>query len=247
MKKIGMFERQALAYMISSFQKYPNMEMHIEKSDAWVIGITGVTGAGKSTFIKKFAEAFRKKDMRVVALLIDPSSKKRGWAILGDRRNLRSDELDCDKGLFIRSLATRGEGLALTDSLSKIIAYSKLFSDVVIVETAGAGQTDVEIREHVDTLVQVIEPLGDSLNLEKAGQSEEANIFVVNDREDFRSSKKFFASAKLILGEQYLDDGWQKKVYLANAETGSDIPEVVEGLFEHREFLEQKQTTKLTT
>ena len=123
MKKIGMFERQALAYMISSFQKYPNMEMHIEKSDAWVIGITGVTGAGKSTFIKKFAEAFRKKDMRVVALLIDPSSKKRGWAILGDRRNLRSDELDCDKGLFIRSLATRGEGLALTDSLSKIIAY----------------------------------------------------------------------------------------------------------------------------
>src|SRR3990167_5616019 len=247
MKKIVILERQALAYIIGCFQKYPTMEMHIDSSDAWVIGITGVTGAGKSTLIKKFAEAFRKKDMRVVALLIDPSSQKRGWAILGDRRNLRSDELDCDKGLFIRSLATRGEWSALTDSLSKIIAYSKLFSDIVIVETAGAGQTDVEIREHVDTLVQVIEPLGDSLNLEKAGQSEEANIFVVNDREDFKSGKKFFTSAKLILGEQCLDDGWRKKVYLANAETGSGITEVVEGLFIHKKFIEKKQTAKPAT
>ncbi|KKT42097.1 MAG: Membrane ATPase/protein kinase [Candidatus Giovannonibacteria bacterium GW2011_GWA2_44_13b] len=241
MKNIEMFERSALAYMIGAFQKYPNLAMNIEPSSAWVVGVTGVTGAGKSMLISRLIPSFRKKDMRVVALLIDPSSQKRGWAILGDRRNLRSDELDCDKGLFIRSLATRGEWSALTDSLSKIIAYSKLFSDIVIVETAGAGQTDVEIREHVDTLVQVIEPLGDSLNLEKAGQSEEVNIFVVNDREDFKSGKKFFTSAKLILGEQYLDDGWRKKVYLANAETGFGVAEVVEGLFEHRDFLETKK------
>lgn len=241
MKEIGMFERRALAYIISCFQKYPDMEMRIEKPDTWVIGITGVTGAGKSTLISKLIKEFRKKDMRVVALLIDPSSKKRGWAILGDRRNLRSDKLDRDKGLFIRSLATRGEGSALTNALTKIIAYSKLFSDVVIVETAGAGQADVGIREHVDTLIQVLGPLGDSLNLEKAGQSEEANIFVVNDREDFKSSKKFFASAEITLGEQFLDDGWKKKVFLANAETGYGITEVVEGMFLHKEFLENKK------
>jgi len=237
MKEIGIFERSALAYIISCFQKYPNMEIHIDRSDTWVIGVTGVTGVGKSTLIEKLIETFRRKNMRVVALLIDPSSQKRGWAILGDRRNLRSNDLDCDKGLFIRSLATRGEGSALTGALPKIIAYSKLFSDIVIVETAGAGQTDVEIREHVDTLIQVLGPLGDSLNLEKAGQSEEANIFVVNGREDFKSNKKFFASAELTLGGQCLDDGWKKKVYLANAETGSGIPEVIDGLFEHREFI----------
>lgn len=240
MKEISMFERRALAYIIGEFQKYPSMVMNFENSDSWVIGVTGVTGAGKSTLISKLISEFRKRDMRVVALLIDPSSQKRGWAILGDRRNLRSEQLDSDKGVFIRSLATRGKDSALTTSLLKIIAYSKLFSDVVIVETAGAGQTDVEIRDYVQTLIQVLEPLGDSLNLKKAGQSEEANIFVVNDREGFSDTKKFFAAARETLGEEVLDDGWQKKVFLANAETGSGIDEVIGGLLEHREFLTQK-------
>lgn len=240
MKEIGMFERMALAYIIDYFQRFPDAEMPIEKSGTWILGVTGVTGAGKSTLISKFVKSFRKKDMRVVALLIDPSSEEGGWAILGDRRNLRSEEFDCDKGLFIKSLATRGKDSALTTSLSKIVTYSKLFSDVVIVETAGAGQTDIEICKHVDTLVQVLSPLGDSLNLRKAGQSEKANIFVVNDREEFTSTRKFFAAACNSIGEETLEDGWGKKVYLANAETGFGIAEVVEGLFLHREFIKTK-------
>ena len=241
MREFSWTERNALAAAISLYQKFPGFSFITPESDSWVIGITGVTGVGKSTLIKPLAKFFRNKDLKVAALAIDPSSRKYGGAILGDRQRVRDSALDTDKGFFFRSLASHEEKSALTNALLKIINYSALFSDVVIVETAGAGQTDIEIRNLVDTLVQVVAPLGDALNLAKAGQNEYTDIFAVNDRESFKDSKKFLAAASMVLCQETEENGWTKKVFLVNAKEKKGIDDFVkDGLFAHKEFLKSK-------
>jgi len=248
MSKISWTERNALAAAITLYQKYEGFTVPVENTNAWVIGITGVAGVGKSTLIKPLVKYFRSQDLKVVVLAIDPSSRKDGGAILGDRERVRDRELDTDKGFFFRSLATHGEKSALTNALPKIVSYSKLFSDVVIIETAGAGQTDIEIRDRVDTLVQVVAPLGDALNLAKAGQNEYTDIFTVNGRESFRDNKKFFAAASMVLCQESREGGWTKKVFLVNAKENKGIDELItDGLLAHREFLKHKPTAKLDT
>ena len=103
-------ERKALAWAISTYQKYPDyssMDTYLTggKNNAWTIGVTGVGGVGKSTLIKPLIKYFRKKDLKVAVLAIDPSSASDQWAILADRCEMRSRELDSDLGVFFRSLA----------------------------------------------------------------------------------------------------------------------------------------------
>lgn len=246
MNRINWLTRNAFTSGISAYQKYENFSIpFMEKGiDSWVIGITGVAAAGKSALIKQLIKDFRKKDLTVAALLIDPSSDD-GSALLGDRNELRDRELDLDSGVIIRSLASRGEKSALTRALPKIISFARCYADkidIVIVETAGAGQTDVEIEKHVDTLVQVLAPLGSALTLEKSGQNEKAHIFAVNDRKSFTEGTNFFAMAQIKLEERKDPDGWQKKVFLVNAKEKIGIAELVEGLYAHKKFLEQKKS-----
>lgn len=235
-------ERQALAWAISTYQKYPDysqMDVFIAnaKNNAWTIGVTGVGGVGKSTLIKSLIKYFRKEQLKVAVLAIDPSSAHDQWAILADRCEMRSRELDSDLGVFFRSLATRGETSALTKSLRRIINHSRVFSDVVIVETAGAGQSDIEIRNYVDTLVEIMSPLGGALTLEKAGQSEHTDIFAINDRDTFNGINKFFALTKIKLSRND-SCGWTKKVFLVNAKERTGIEELIlNGLLAHKKFL----------
>lgn len=239
MRQINWTERNALAAAITLYQSYEGFTVPIANKNAWIIGLTGVAGVGKSTLMESLIEYFRSKDLRVVVLAIDPSSTKNGGALLGDRQRIRNPKLDADKGLFFRSLASHGEKSALTNALPKIIKYSKLFSDIVIVETAGAGQTDIEIRDRVDTLMQVIAPLGDALNLAKDGQNEYTDIFVVNGRESFKDNKKFFTTASMVLGQEADENGWTKKIFLINAREKKGIAELIEGLYAHKKFLEK--------
>lgn len=238
MRIYSVSERNALAIAISLYQKYPDypqLDTYLINSEnsAWTIGVTGVGGVGKSTLIKPLIKLFRKEQLKVAVLAIDPSSSKEQWAILADRCEMRSRELDSDLGVFIRSLATRGEKSALTRSLRRIIKYTQVFSDVVIVETAGAGQGDVEIRNYVDTLVEVLSPLGGSLTLEKAGQNEHADIFAINDRESFKGINKFFALAKIKLVKTDTS-GRTKKVFLINAKEKKGLEELMnDGLKPH--------------
>src|SRR6185503_9526584 len=157
-----------------------------------VIGITGAPGAGKSSLVDKLALLYRSRDERVGIVAVDPSSPFSGGAILGDR--IRMQALGLDKGVFIRSMATRGNlgGLAraTVDAVSILAAagYEK-----VVVETVGVGQDEVEIVKAADVCVVVLVPgMGDDIQAIKAGIMEIADIFVINkaDREGVYSTEK---------------------------------------------------------
>ncbi len=240
MREFDLLKRRQLGQVMNLYKKLPELALPPKNSASWIIGITGPMGAGKSTLGKHLAKILRKKNLLTAVLAVDPSSKRDGGAFLADRQKFRDKELDCDMGFFMHSLGSRGAGSALAGALHKMINYLALTADVVIAETAGAGQSDDEIHKYVDTLVQVLPPLGDELNLEKAGQGEYAHIFAVNDREDFGNTKKFFAKASIGLCKEQAPDGWQKKVFVVNAKEGKGLEAFIEGLFGHRDFTKQK-------
>jgi len=145
-----------------------------------IIGITGIPGVGKSTLINSLAKLIRKRDDTLGLLAIDPSSQFSKGAILGDRIRMR--DLSGDKGVFIRSMATRGElgGLSSTASAAVDILDAAGF-DRVIVETVGVGQSEVDIASNVQTSIVVLCPgLGDSIQAAKSGLLEIADIIVIN-------------------------------------------------------------------
>lgn len=160
--------------------------IHKHSGNAYVIGVTGVMGSGKSTLIYELAKEYRKQGKKIGILAIDPTSPFTGGALLGDR--IRMTELVMDDGVFIRSMGTRGMlgGLAsaVFDAVEILDASGK---DVIIVETVGVGQAEVDVVKIADTTMVVLVPgLGDSIQTIKAGIMEISGIFVVNkaDRPD---------------------------------------------------------------
>lgn len=206
---------------------------------AHVIGITGVTGSGKSTFINYVLSVFVADGFSVVVLAIDPSSQKAGGALLGDRIRMRDHYLD--QGVFIRSLATRGARASLTFALREIIRASTLFADIVLVETAGSGQVDTDINKFVDTLVVMVAPLGDEITMMKSGQIEYAHLIVVNTRKGMPENNQFLQKARAILGHEVLTDGWQRKVFQVDALHNEGVAEFIrDGLYAHKEWVRKK-------
>lgn len=159
--------------------------LHPHTGKAHVIGITGPAGAGKSTLTCELAKEFRRRNKTVAIIAVDPSSPFAGGAILGDR--IRMADLSGDPGVWMRSLATRGAMGGLSDSTVDMVqVYDAFGFDVVIVETVGAGQDEVDIVRTAHTIVVVTIPGGgDDIQAMKAGILEIADVFVVNkaDRE----------------------------------------------------------------
>jgi len=149
-------------------------------SGAHVIGITGAPGAGKSTLVNSYVTELRKREHKVGVIAIDPSSPFSGGAILGDR--IRMSEHGADDGVFVRSLAARGHLGGLSKATAHVVDIMDAAGmDVVIIETVGTGQSEVEIMEIADTVVVVSAPgLGDEIQAVKAGILEIADIMVVN-------------------------------------------------------------------
>jgi LAO/AO transport system kinase len=147
---------------------------------AVVIGVTGPPGAGKSTLVSALVGELRRRDKTVGVLAVDPSSPLSGGAILGDR--IRMADHACDPGVFVRSLASRGHVGGLSSAAGRIVdLMDAAGKDVVIVETVGAGQSDVEVAQHADVTVVVCAPgLGDEVQAIKAGILEIAEVLVVN-------------------------------------------------------------------
>lgn len=204
---------------------------------AHVIGLTGAGGAGKSTLIEKIVREYRRKGKTVGIIAVDPTSPFTGGAFLGDR--IRMQELSTDEGVFIRSMATRnyagGIAKATKDAAKILDAAGK---DIVIVETAGAGQSEVEIVKVAQTIVVMHAPgLGDEIQAIKAGIMEIADIFVVNkaDREDANKTA-IDIQAMLQLGNK--KGGWKPPVLKTVALTGEGVPELIEKLEEHKCFFE---------
>jgi len=237
---ISSAERGHLARLITRLQDDPEgadetlaVEEVTQKSDAPTVGISGVAGAGKSTLISRMLPVLRGDKLRVVVLAIDPTSEGSQGALLGDRIRMRDSY--GDEGVFIRSLATRGAPEALTVALPAIIRACSYFCDLVIVETAGAGQVDVGIRKHVDTFVAVVAPLGDAITLMKSGQTEHAHVVAVNVRRGLEGNDRFVEQARVILGRDSLEDGWKRKVFALDAKHDEGIePFIREGILARR-------------
>ena len=209
-----------------------------------VIGITGAPGAGKSSLVDKLALFYRQKGERVGIVAVDPSSPFSGGAILGDR--IRMQTLGLDEGVFIRSMATRGNlgGLsrATVDAVAILDAagYSK-----IIVETVGVGQDEVEIVKAADVSVVVLVPgMGDDIQAIKAGIMEIGDVFVINkaDREGVFATEK---ELEALLSLASRDDGWDPPIVKTIAPESHGIPELAAAILRFNET--QRGTTMTGT
>ncbi len=201
------------------------------------IGITGPPGAGKSTLVEAMTAELRKQDLTVGVLVVDPSSPFTGGAILGDRVRMRDHFLD--PGVFIRSMATRGAsgGLsAIAPSAMRVLDAAGL--DVIIVETAGVGQTELDIMHTVDSVVVVVVPeAGDAIQTMKAGLLEIADVFVVNKAD--RPGAKRMANdleTTVHLGSRDMD-WWTIPVLQTEGIRNKGVTELVEAVGRHHETL----------
>lgn len=202
---------------------------------AHVIGVTGPSGVGKSCVVDRLIEAYRKQGMKVGVIAVDPTSPFTGGAILGDRIRMQRHSLD--KGVFIRSMGSRGSmgGLsrATRASLDILSASGK---DVVIVETVGIGQVEVDVVKFADTILIVLVPeLGDGVQALKAGVLEIGDIFVVNKADHDGADK----TVTTILESLTFSDskGWKPIVVKTVATSGRGIHELTAGIEKHWDYL----------
>jgi LAO/AO transport system kinase len=207
--------------------------------NAQVVGLTGAPGVGKSTTTNELVRALRAAGHRVGVLAVDPSSPFTGGAILGDR--IRMQEHTTDPGVYIRSMSSRGQlgGLAAaTPQAVRVLEGAGC--DVVVVETVGVGQAEVEVASLADTTLVLLAPgMGDAIQAVKAGVLEIADVFVINksDRPGADATYRDI-QGMLSLGERGPGD-WRPQVVRATAVKGEGIDEVVAAIDKHRGWLEK--------
>jgi LAO/AO transport system kinase len=208
---------------------------------AHVIGITGPPGCGKSSLIAQLAKTYRSKGDCVGIVAVDPSSQITGGALLGDR--IRMSELSPDPKIFIRSMATRGYfgGVArATEDIVRI--FDALHMDKIVIETTGAGQSDVDVKSLADTTVVVTAPgLGDEIQALKAGIMEIGDIFVVNKSDKENADRTMQEIYSIIMMPEATC--WRPRVLKTNALSGEGVTPLIEAIHQHRKYHKEKTTT----
>ncbi|MER6312689.1 methylmalonyl Co-A mutase-associated GTPase MeaB [Streptomyces sp. NPDC001581] len=208
---------------------------------AYVVGLTGSPGVGKSTSTSALVSAYRKAGKRVGVLAVDPSSPFSGGALLGDR--VRMSDHASDPGVYIRSMATRGHlgGLAWA-APQAIRVLDAAGCEVILVETVGVGQSEVEIASQADTSVVLLAPgMGDGIQAAKAGILEIGDVYVVNkaDRDGADATAREL-NHMLGLGEARGRDDWRPPIVKTVAARGQGIDELVEALEKHRAWMDER-------
>jgi LAO/AO transport system kinase len=233
--------------------------LHTRARGHWTIGVTGSPGAGKSTLVSRLVRAFRERGLRVGVVAVDPSSPFSGGAILGDR--IRMQEHDEDREVFVRSLATRGTHGGLASPAEDVsLALALWGAHVVLVETVGVGQAELDVMDLADTVLVVVAPgMGDDVQAAKAGILEIADVLVVN-KSDKPEAARTLAELQAMLALSHVTgssrnvgghtghaklnaateggaDQFATALHACSAESGSGIPEMLASLDAHRAWL----------
>ncbi len=238
-------DRRALSRLLSlveaqdetSFKLLQEIWNYTGKSAS--IGITGPAGAGKSTTIDQLIRKFRDQNKKVGILAVDPTSPFTGGAILGDRVRMQRHSGDPD--VFIRSIGSRGKSGGVSFSTRALMQMIDAYgADYILVETVGAGQSEVDIMNLVDTTVVILTPeSGDSIQALKAGMLEIANVFVIN-KKDRDGAERIANDIKMMLSLNPSQEGWQPPIIMTEAQSGDGIDELVSAIAAHQEDLKKR-------
>jgi LAO/AO transport system kinase len=241
--------RKHLARLISLIENEDSqaqealIQLYKHTGKAFVIGVTGPPGSGKSSLVTKLTAEFRKRSKTIGVICVDPSSPFSGGALLGDRIRMQEHSLDDD--VYVRSMGTRGHlgGLsrAASDAVRVIDAFGK---EIIFVETVGTGQSEVEVIEIAHTVIVVDVPgSGDDIQAIKAGIMEIADIFVVN-KSDYPGADKKVAEINAMLDIDSRERQWRPPVLLTNSRTGVGIEELANKLLDHLKYLKDSGLLK---
>jgi LAO/AO transport system kinase len=206
---------------------------------AYIIGFTGSPGVGKSSLVDKVVSRFRNQNKKVGVLAIDPTSPFTGGAILGDRIRMQKHFLD--DGVFIRSMATRGQFGGLTRSTADaVVVLDAMGMEVIILETVGVGQDEVDIANSAHTTILVTVPgMGDDIQAIKAGLMEIGDIFVVNkaDREGAGKTVRELRFMLQMSSERHTESGWVPPILETVAMEDRGVDDLMDQIALHREYL----------
>ena len=214
--------------------------LYAHTGHAYVVGVTGAPGVGKSTLVDQMVAHLRKTEKTVGVLAVDPTSPFSGGAILGDRIRMQRHSLD--EGVFIRSLATRGHFGGLTQSTrSAIDVLDAMGKDYVLVETVGVGQDEVEIAATAyTTLVITVPGMGDDIQAIKAGILEVADILVINKADREGASRTYQELVQMLeLQAHRKASAWKAPVLMTQAKDDEGIEELMAAVRDHQNFLAQ--------
>jgi len=206
---------------------------------ARIVGLTGAPGSGKSTLVDQLAREYRKSGNTIGIIAVDPTSPYTGGAILGDR--IRMQAHHADEGIYIRSMATRGflGGLARTtaDVATVLDASGK---DLVLVETVGVGQDEVDIVRLADVTIVILVPgMGDDVQTIKAGIMEIADIFVIN-KSDREGAERVEREIRVMQTLSIRSDSWAPPIVKTIANEGKGVPELAKAIADYQQFLEKQ-------